>query len=146
MPVKPVPDGFRTVTPCLVVKDAASLLPFLEKAFSAEIVQCNRTPDGTVMHAQARIGDSMVMLGEAMPKYGAIPAMLYLYVPDVDALHRRAVAAGGVSLAEPSDQFYGDRVGGVKDTHGNQWWMATHKEDVPPEEVARRAAASGKHC
>ena len=146
MPAKPVPEGFHTVTPYLVVKDASSLLPFLEKAFGGEIVECHRRPDGAVMHGEVRIGDSIVMLGEAQPTFGAMPAMLYLYVPDADAFYDRAVAAGAVSIAKMTDQFYGDRVGGVKDTHGNQWWIATHKEDVTPEEMARRAAAAGKPC
>ncbi len=90
------------------------------------------------MHASIRIGNSHIMLGEASEKWPAIPAMLYLYVEDVDSMYNSAVKAGGVSLREPTTEFYGDRSSGVKDSFGNQWWMATHVEDVSPEEMQRR--------
>src|SRR5206468_3698463 len=114
------------------------------KAFDAKEIHRSEMPDGTVMHAEVRIGDSVVMLGETRDASSATPACLYMYVPDVDAVYARAVQAGGVSISEPRDQFYGDRSGGVKDACGNQWWIATHKEDVPADELARRAA-SQKH-
>ena len=144
MPVKHVPDGYHSVTPYLVVKGVADLLPFLEKAFGASLSECLRRPDGTVMHAEARIGDSVVMLGEASEKHPPRPSVLYLYVPDCDAAWRRALAAGATSILEPTDQFYGDRSGGVADPCGNQWWIGSRVEDLSPEEIARRAAKAGK--
>jgi PhnB protein len=91
-----------------------------------------------VMHAQLKIGDSMVMISDAMDKYPAMPTSLYLYVKDTDAAYRSAIKAGGVSIMEPMTQFYGDRNAGVKDPAGNQWWVATHIEDLTPQEVERR--------
>ena len=98
-------------------------------------------PDGTIMHAEVRIGDSLVMMGEPMGDGQPLFGSLYLYVHDVDAVYKRALQAGATSTSEPADQFYGDRSAGIKDPVGNQWWIATHKEDLPPEEIARRAAA-----
>jgi uncharacterized glyoxalase superfamily protein PhnB len=141
MAVKPIPDGFHTVTPYLVVNGVAKLIEFLKQAFAAEVTGCLSRPDGTVMHAQVRIGDSMVMMGEPQGEWKPMPGSLYLYVPDTDALYHRAIQAGGTSLMEPADQFYGDRNAGVKDPVGNFWWIATHNEDVSPEELARRAEA-----
>jgi len=99
-------------------------------------------PDGTIGHTELRIGDSVVMLGQASEQWKAMPCMLYLYVTDVDALYRRAVQAGGVSIKEPQDQFYGDRTAGVQDKNGNQWWLGMHIEDVSTEELQRRHAAA----
>jgi PhnB protein len=141
MPVKPVPDGYHTVTPYLVVPDVAALLPFLQKAFGAEIKEDVKGPEGKSMHAEVRIGSSMVMLGQANEQHAPMPCCLYLYVEDVDALYARAVKAGAESLMEPTDQFYGDRNGGVKDPAGNCWWIGTHKEDLSAEEIAKRAMA-----
>ena len=98
-------------------------------------------PDGTIMHAEVRIGDSRVMMGEPMGSCQPMFGSLYLYVHDVDAVYKRALQAGATSTSEPADQFYGDRSASIKDPVGNQWWIATHKEDVPPEEIARRAKA-----
>jgi uncharacterized glyoxalase superfamily protein PhnB len=139
MPVKPVPEGFHTVTPYLVVKGVVRLIEFLKAAFDA--VELERTHDsgGRVMHAMVRIGDSVVMMGETIEGFPPMPCSLYLYVPDTDAVYRQAIAAGGVSLMEPADQFYGDRNAGVLDQSGNKWWIATHIEDMPSEELARRA-------
>ena len=142
--VKPIPHGFHAVTPYLVVPGIPRLLDFMKQAFGAEELHRSARPDGTVQHAVARIADSMIMMGEPQGEFGPKPSTLHLYVPDVDATYRRAVAAGGVSLREPADQFYGDRTGGVADPCGNQWWMATHVEDVPPEEMERRAQAAHK--
>src|SRR6476659_9674354 len=144
MAVQPIPDGYHTVTPYLVVPDVAAELAFLERAFGAEVTFKMEGPDGSVSHAEARIGSSMVMLGRASEKWTPMPCMLYLYVEDTDAAYARAVEAGGESIMEPADQFYGDRNGGVKDAYGNQWWIGTHVEDLTPEEMARRAAAAGK--
>lgn len=139
---KPVPDGYHTVTPYLIVDDAAAILSFAERAFGAEVVHRSLSPDGKVVHSEFRIGDSRVMLGQANEEWRPLTAMLHLYVDDVDAVYRQAVEAGGRSLREPADMFYGDRSGGVADPSGNQWWIATHIEDVEPDEIARRAAQS----
>jgi uncharacterized glyoxalase superfamily protein PhnB len=141
MAVKPIPDGYHTVTPFLVLQGVARFIEFLQQAFGAEAKVCMRMPDGTVRHAEVRIGDSMVMMGEAGGEHKPMQSSLYLYVPDTDAVYRRALQAGATSIMEPADQFYGDRNAGVKDAWGNQWWIGTHKEDVPPEEMEKRAAA-----
>jgi PhnB protein len=145
MAVKPIPDGFHTVTPYLLVKGAGGLIDFAKQAFGAEEVYRSTLPDGDVMHALLRIGDSMVMLGEARGEYSPMQAMLHLYVEDVDSAFARAVQAGGVSLREPANQFYGDRSGGLKDEWGNQWWISTHVEDVSAEEIERRQKAMMQH-
>jgi uncharacterized glyoxalase superfamily protein PhnB len=148
MSVKPVPEGFHTVTPYLVVAGVAKLLDFVKSAFDAKEIERHARPDGVVMHAQVRIGDSMIMMGDPT---GAkhdwqkpLAAALYLYVPDCDKMYQDAIRAGAKSLQEPADMFYGDRHGGVIDPWGNQWWIATHKEDVSPDEMQRRAQAHMK--
>jgi uncharacterized glyoxalase superfamily protein PhnB len=142
MPVKPIPDGYHTVTPYLVVRGAAKTLEFVKQAFGAKIVgEPMKRPDGTIMHAEFKIGDSLVMLSEATEQTTPTQSMLYLYVPDVDAVYQRAIAAGGTSLMEPADQFYGDRSGGLQDPAGNRWFIGTHKEDVAPAEIKKRAEA-----
>lgn len=140
MAVKPVPDGYHTVTPYLTVADAAAEIDFLKRAFNAQQVYAHTDSKGNVSHAELRIGDSMVMIGQANGPWTPKHANFYLYVPNVDELYKQAVAAGGKSISEPSDQFYGDRHGGVEDSNGNGWWIATHIEDVAPEEIQRRAA------
>jgi PhnB protein len=141
MAVKPIPDGYHSVTPYLLTAEAARLIDFLKQAFAAEEHERVSRPDGAIMHAEVRIGDSVVMMGEPMPPLAPMPASLHVYVPDVDAVYQRALRAGATSVMEPADQFYGDRSGGVKDPFGNLWWIGTHKEDVPPDELARRARA-----
>lgn len=141
MPVKPIPDGFHTITPYLVVHGAARLIDFLKEAFDAEVLDRMEQPDGTVNHAQLKIGDSMIMMGEGRDEWKPMPCSLYMYVTDTDALYAKAMAAGGESIMEPTDHFYGDRNAGVKDPSGNTWWIATHQEDVPPDELRRRAEA-----
>ncbi len=138
MAVKAIPEGFHSVTPYLFVEDGAKLIDFLKRAFGAKQFERMENPDGTVRHAQVKIGDSFVMLGK--PQGKAMPASLYLYVPDCDAVYERALAAGATSVMEPADQFYGDRGGGVTDPCGNTWWIGTHIEDVSSEELQRRAA------
>jgi PhnB protein len=138
MSVKPVPEGFHTVTPYLLVGDVGSLIDFLTKAFDAKEWHRSALPDGTVTHADVVIGDSHVMMGSARGEWAAMPCMIYLYVSDTDAVYRQALAAGATSMMAPADQFYGDRNAGVKDPFGNLWWIATHIEDVPPEELKRR--------
>ena len=103
------------------------------------------TPEGKVMHAEVKIGDSRIMLAKACGEMGPMPAMIHLYLNDADATYRAAIEAGATSVQEPTDQFYGDRSGGVKDACGNLWWIATHKEDLTPEELRKRSeAARGK--
>jgi uncharacterized glyoxalase superfamily protein PhnB len=144
MAVKPIPDGYHTVTPYLTVEDPSKLIEFLKQAFGAVETERVLGPDGSVSHAEVRIGTSMLMMSQARGEWKPTPANFYLYVEDVDAVYKQAVQAGGISVGEPRDQFYGDRSGGVKDQFGNQWWIGTHVEDVPPEELARRAASLGK--
>ena len=141
MAVKPIPEGYHTVTPYLLVEGAARLIDFLKQAFDAEEVVRMPGKDGTVGHAEVRIGDSMIMLADAQAEYPAKPHMICLYVEDADATYQRAIAAGATSIKEPADQFYGDRSGGVTDASGMQWWISTHVEDVAPEELEKRAAA-----
>lgn len=141
--VKPIPDGYHSVTPYLMVEGVADLIDFLKEAFEAVETERLPGPDGKVGHAEVRIGDSVLMMGEG-DRYGLMPAAIYLYVEDVDACYTRALAAGATSLMEPADQFYGDRSGGVKDPFGNLWFVATRKEDVSPEELARRVEARAK--
>lgn len=139
MAVKPIPEGFHTVTPYLIVQGASKLIDFLKQAFEAEEIYRQNMPDGTVMHAQVRMGDSMLMMSDATSQHKPMPSMIYLYVEDVDAVYNRALKAGATSLRKPTDEFYGDRSGGVKDQFGNQWWIGTHIEDVSPEEIEKRA-------
>jgi uncharacterized glyoxalase superfamily protein PhnB len=136
----PIPKGFGTVTPFLTVTDAAKLIDFLQKAFAAQVKFRMDAPDGSVRHAEVKIGDSMVMIGQVAPGQ-EMRSMLHLYAPDTDALYRSALDAGATSIREPADQFYGDRSAGVRDLWGNQWWIATHMEDVSPQEMERRMAA-----
>ena len=144
MSVKPIPAGYHSVTPCLTVPGVAKLIEFLKQAFGAtEIGRC-ASPDGRIMHAEVQIGDAKVMLGEPHAPWTPMPSSLYLYVEDADATYQRALAAGATSLMEPIDQFWGDRHGGVKDPSGNYWWISTRKEEVPPEELTRRAQAYAK--
>jgi len=141
MAVKPIPDGYHSVTPYLTIPGVAKLLDFLKQAFEAQELHRMPRPDGAIMHAEVRIGDSRVMMGEPMGGCQPMFGSLYLYVHDVDAVYKRALQAGATSTSEPADQFYGDRSAGIKDPVGNQWCIATHKEDVPPEEIVRRAEA-----
>ena len=129
MMVKPIRDGFHSVTPYLVIRGVGQLIKFLQQAFEAHEVHRKTRSDGTITHAQVRIGDSMVMMGEARGEFKFTPGMIYLYVSNADATYQRALKAGAVSLRKPVDEpSYGDRVGGVKDPTGNQWWIATPLE------------------
>ena len=142
MTLKSPPDGYHAVTPYLVVPDAARLIDFLVAAFDAQEIERMPAPNNRIAHAEVRIGDSVVMLGEARDPHAPMNSMLYVYVPDADATWQRAVAAGGTPGQAPQDQFYGDRSGSVTDPGGNQWWIATRIENVPPDELRRRAAAA----
>jgi PhnB protein len=142
MATKPIPDGYHTVTPYLTVRGAPKVIEFLKQAFGAELThEPTKRPDGTIMHAEVKIGDSRVMIGEESEMAKATTSSLYLYVPSVDSVYQQAVRAGGNSIMEPTDMFYGDRSGSVKDPSGNTWYIATHKEDVAPQELAKRAEA-----
>jgi len=144
MAVKPIPDGYHTVVPYVVAADAEALLEFLKTGLKAREVEVMRYPDGRVWHGDVVIGDSHVMLSQATEQHPAMPATLYLYVPDTDAAYRGALAAGATSVMEPATQFYGDRNAGVKDSNGNMWYFGTHVEDVSPEEMRRRGAEEMK--
>ena len=139
---KPIPEGFHTVTPYLIVDGAEKVIGFMQKAFGAFFDhEPTKRPDGKIMHATLKIGDSMVMISEASEHAKAMPIMLYLYVPNADASYQQALKAGATSIMEPADQFYGDRTGGVKDATGNSWFFGTHVEDVAPAEMQKRAEA-----
>ena len=134
----PVPEGYQSVIPYFAVAEPGALLDFLVAAFGAEPGLALRGPDGALQHAEAKIGNCVLMMGRSpSPR----PNTTYMYVPDVDAVYRRAVAAPGAarSLRQPTDEWYGDRSAGLEDSQGNQWWLASHIEDLSPEELAARA-------
>ena len=147
MAVKPIPEGYRTVTPYLAVDDAAEAIEYYKKAFGAKERGRMETPDEKIGHAELEIGDSLVMLSDPIPEattrtpkeLGGTSASVFLYVEDVDAVVKRAVDAGATVTMEVADQFWGDRFGSVQDPFGHSWSIATHVEDVPPEEMAERA-------
>ena len=118
-------DTYRTLTPYLVVSDADAEMSFLKTAFGATEVSCQRNPDRTVMHAELKVGDSLVMLGQARGEWKALPAALYLWVPDVDAVYARALEAGATSQSAPEDKPYGHRNAGVVDRNGVTWWIGS---------------------
>lgn len=126
-----MPEGLRTVTPFLHVRGAAQMIDFLKQAFGAEEQSRAQSPDGVIHHATIRIGDSMIEMGEAHGVWQPMPTVFFMYVDDVDAWYRRAVAAGAGSRSEPGDQPYGDRVAGVSDPFENLWYIATHIKDAP---------------
>ncbi len=138
MAVKPIPEGYHTITPYFVVEQADRFIDFVKRAFNAKEVGRLSMPDGAVMHAEFQIGDSRFMLGPASERWKPRTCALYLYVTDVDAVYRKAVEAGATSTMPPEDKFYGDRSAGVDDPFGNHWYIGTHKEDVSPQEVERR--------
>jgi PhnB protein len=141
--VKPVPDGYRTVTTYLSLKDADKAIDFYRRAFGAEERFRMPTPDGKVAHAEIVIGDSILMVSEAMQE-PVTSASLYLYVTDADALFKRAVSAGARADMPPADMFWGDRFGRVSDSFGVRWAIATHKEDLSQDEINRRASEAFK--
>jgi len=139
--VKPIPEGYHSLTPIVSVDGASSLIDFLRQVFDAEEEERFTGSDGRISHAEVRIGDSIIMINDATSEFPAVPAMINVYTEDVDAAYKRALGEGATPLREPSNQFYGDRTGGVKDQYGNQWWIATHVEDVPQEELEKRMKA-----
>jgi len=147
--VKPIPAGHHTVAPYLAIKNALSALEFYKKAFGAIETYKLIVPDGRLGHAEIRLGDSLIMLSDEFPEFGGkapeslggSPVSIHLYVDDVDAFVKKAVAAGARELKPVADQFYGDRSGQLQDPYGHLWWVATHKEDVAPEEMQKRVQA-----
>lgn len=149
MAVKAVPDGYHSVTPYLIMRDAAKAIDFYKEVFGAiEVVRMD-APGGKIGHAEVKMGDSFVMLADENPTIGAegpellggSPVSLMLYVEDCDTVFKRAIAAGAAQVQPLQDKFYGDRSGTLTDPFGHQWTIATHKEDVAPAEMERRAAA-----
>lgn len=140
--VKPIPEGYPPVIPYLTIGNIAEVIEFLKRTFDAQVSYVMELPNGSIGHAEVRIGESVIMLGAASDEWKAMPSNFYMYVEDVDARYQRALEAGATVVMEPTDQFYGDRHGGVKDAAGNTWWIATHIEDVSSEELERRAAAA----
>jgi PhnB protein len=147
---KPIPDGYHTVTPYLVVKDGSKALEFYKKAFNAQEMERHDMPDGKVMHATFKIGDSIVMLSDefpppqgcgmmAPPAAKGLSMMLHLYVEDVDTSFNRALKAGAKTIRPVEDTFWGDRYGQLEDPFGHRWSISTHKEDLSPEEIEERA-------
>ena len=139
--VKPVPSVYHSVTPALNHPDAAKTIEFCKKAFGAKERMRMPGPGGKIMHAEIQIGDSIIMLNDAIQE-PAQPAGLFLYVSDVDRTVGKAVKAGATVLMPVQDMFWGDRFGRVEDPSGNRWGIATHREDVPPKEMKKRAAAA----
>jgi len=148
MAVKPIPAGYHSVTPYLILDDAARAIDFYKKAFGATELLRMPAPRGRIGHAEIKIGDSPIMLADeseemgfrSARKMGGSPISLMIYVEDVDAQVAQAVAAGAKITRPVADQFYGDRTGGIEDPFGYHWYLATHVEDVPPDELERRAA------
>jgi PhnB protein len=147
--VKPIPEGYHSVTPYLIIKGAADAIEFYKKAFGAtELFRMER--EGKVGHAEIKIGDSPIMLSDEHPEMGytspttlgGTPVSIMIYVEDVDTIFKQAIAAGGEQQKPVQDQFYGDRSGSLKDPFGHVWHVATHKEDVAPEEMEKRMAAA----
>ena len=148
MPVPPVPSGYHSLTPHLICDGAKRAIDWYRKVFAAQVRMCMDQPDGRVGHAELQLGDSVLMLADEFPDlgvrapkaYGGSPASLMLYVPDVDTVFARALANGARQDRPLQNQFYGDRTGTVIDPFGHKWTIATHVEDVSPQEMERRAA------
>jgi PhnB protein len=151
--VKPVPEGYHTATPYLIVGGAAKAIDFYKKAFGAVEKLRMAQPDGRVGHAEIQIGDSIIMMADEFPEMGVrgaqslggSPVGILLYVEDVDRVFNQALAAGAKATRPLEDKFYGDRMGEVTDPFGHRWYLATHREDVSPEEIRKRAAALSEH-
>lgn len=154
MPAKPIPDGYHTATPYLILSDAARAIDFYKSAFSATEIMRFAMPGGKLGHAEIRIGDSAIMLADEFPEMGArspltiggSPVSILLYVENADALTEQAIAAGATVIRPIQDQFYGDRSSTLTDPFGHQWTIATHIEDVSIEEMQRRMASMGNGC
>lgn len=139
MKPKPVPEGYQSVIPIMIVDNPEKLIDFIVKVFDGQEMHRYSGPEGKIMHAEVRVGDSVIMLGSSSEKYPANQSMLNIYTEDTDQLYKKAIEAGATSIMEPTNQFYGDRSAGVKDSFGNTWWIATHIEDVSDEEMKKRS-------
>lgn len=150
--VKAIPDGFHTLTPHITVRDAKGAIEFYKKALGAQVLHVSHTPDGRVMHASLKIGDSVIMLNDEFPEWGGTPAprsevngvTIHVYVDNVDALFTQAVAAGSVVKMPLAEQFWGDRYGTVLDPYGFKWSLATHTKDVSPAEMEKAQVEMSK--
>jgi PhnB protein len=150
MTTKPIPEGYHTLTPYLTVDDASEAIEFYKRAFGAKEIMRMKAPDGTIGHAEIEIGDSRVMLSDPFPQstvrppkeIGGTTGSIFMYVEDVDEVVRQAVDAGATVTMEVDDQFWGDRFGTVSDPYGHVWSIATHIEDLTPEEIAERGKAA----
>ena len=147
--VKPIPEGLHTITPHLTVRDGAKLIEFYKQAFGAKEIRRSVTPDGkSLLHAELQIGDSRLFLNDEFPEMGAhsplgtngTPVQIHLYVEDVDSLYQRAVSAGAKVVMPLADQFWGDRYGVVEDPSGHRWALASHVQDMTPEQMKQAAA------
>src|SRR5216683_5039599 len=149
MATKSIPDGYHSVTPYLIIKGAADAIDFYKRAFGATELMRMAAPDGKIGHAEIKIGDAILMLSDEYPEMnvlspetiGGSPVVIHLYVENVDVTAGQAIAAGAKVVKPVEDQFYGDRAGKFTDPFGHHWWLATHKEDVAPEEIKKRVAA-----
>ena len=141
--VRPIPDGYTPITPYLIVEDAAGLIDFLVSAFGAVERFRIPMPEGGIGHAEVEIGGAALMLSDSNPEFPPTRASIHLYVTEVDAVHAQAVKAGATSVEGPSDMFYGDRLARIIDPYNNHWSIATHIEDVDPDELTQRLAAMG---
>jgi len=136
MSAQPIPAGYHTLTPYLAVENAGKLVAFLKAAFDAEVQTCAEH-EGVIFNAEVKVGTSMIMIADTRGRHPNNKTAIYMYVTDVDAVYAQAIKAGGKPITPPTDQFYGDRSGGVEDPAGNQWWIATHVKDVAADEVVR---------
>jgi PhnB protein len=143
MSVRSIPEGYHSITPYLIVEDAEKLIEFVEQAFDGRVFIKMQDENGKINHAEMKIGDSALMLAEASEEWKPTRTFLHLYVENVDETYQKALDAGAVSVKEPKDEFYGDRMASVKDSFGNFWGIATHVEDVSEEEIKRRISAQG---
>jgi PhnB protein len=147
-----IPRGYRTVTPYLIIKDAASAIDFYKQAFKAKVLMCLSEPNGKIGHAEIKIGDSRIMLADEYPEtgfrgpqsFGGSPVSILLYVDDCDDMFNRAVVKGAKIVKPMTDQFYGDRAGTLEDPYGHIWTIATHQKDLTSEEIMKRAATASR--
>jgi PhnB protein len=138
----PVPDGYSTVCPYLMVESVEKTLEFMKQVFNATIREQLKDSDGFITHGEAKIGDTVIMIGKARKEWPAYASSLYVFVADADKVYRQGLQSGAISVMEPGDRFYGLREGGIKDTQGNVWWLAQEIEKVSPEEMQRRMNAA----
>lgn len=136
--IQPIPEGYHTITPFILVNGANELIEFIKEAFNGVVTYMMKLDEGVVRHSTVKIGDSLVMVADGSRRNESVSAMLHLFVEDVDAVYKQALEAGGTSIRKPKDEFYGDRTAGIEDNWGNQWWIATHIEDVSDDEIKKR--------